>query len=150
MRIAAFHGHLNVLEWLLKDERRIQTVVNMSRTEHDQPLICQHPEIVHWVHERSRQAKMFIWLDKAIEQGDLEFLKWVHGQKKRHRNSFGDVCVSKAAEAGHLELLQWLNKHEDDWFSDMAMDSAAKAGNLELLKWLESIDPERPSIQGEY
>lgn len=150
VRIAAFHGHLPLLECLLKDERSLQTIVNMSRTEHDQPLICQHPEIVHWVHDRSRLAKVYIWLDKSIEQGDLEFLKWVHKQRKRHRNSFGDGCISKAAEAGHLEVLQWLNKHEDDWFSEMAMHSAAKGGHLELLKWLESVDSERPDFQGEY
>lgn len=65
VRIAAFHGHLNVLEWLLSGERSLNTISRMSHS--GQTLICQDPEIVRWIHNRSRRARLLIVLDGAIK-----------------------------------------------------------------------------------
>lgn len=133
VRIAAFHGHLNVLEWLLSGERGLQTVTRMSRK-----LICQDPEVVLWIHNHSRRARLLILLDSSIERGDVEFLDWVHSHRSQHQHAFSTDAVDSAAEAGDLQVLQWLYEHEDNWQSERAMYCATKAGHLDVLRWLES------------
>lgn len=148
IRIAAVHGHLNILEFFLQDERNLQTIVTMG--ESDRPLICLHPEIVRWIGDRSRRAKLAILLDKPIKEADLEFLKWVNRQDKRYRTAFSQEAINTAIEAGRLDVLQWLTKHEEEWFSTQAMDCAAKNGHLEIMKWLEETDSEHCSYLGPY
>lgn len=150
VRIAAFHGHLSMIEWILKDEKTLHTVANMNSVDEDQWLICQHPEIVYWIHDRSRRAKLFVILDEAIKQGDMAFLKWVHSNRARHRHEFSNAAINIAGEVGHLEVLQFLREHEDDGFSDRLRHNAAKAGYLKLLKWLETTYSECELWMGRY
>lgn len=133
LRVAAFHGHLHVLQdGFFHDDECLEMIKQM-----DPPLICQHPEIVYWIRNHSPVAQLRILLDFAISKGDVEFVAWVYGSERDKNSAIStEKGIRNAAEAGQLEMLRWLRKHDKALTSDMAMHSAAKAGHLDILEWL--------------
>lgn len=136
VRIAALHGHLPMLEWLLKNDKSFEAMVKYSQNRY--ALICQHPEVVHWILNRSHQVGILIWMNKAVTEGNMEFIKWNDTHEEEYPKAFGSESISKAAGAGHLEFLKYLHMIEFECLSAMAMHNAAAAGHLELLQWLEA------------
>lgn len=133
LRAAAFHGHLHVLiGGFFHSNKSLEIIEQM-----DPPLICQHPEIVHWIRSHTRAARLQILLDFAIAKGDVEFVAYVYGSEQDKNSSIAtEKGIRKAAETGQLDMLKWLREHGISLASHMAMHSAAKGGQLNVLKWL--------------
>lgn len=103
MRVAAFLGHLNILNGgFFQGEQSIQMLESL-----DPPLICQHPEIVRWIRSQSQCARLLVVMDKAMKRGDLEFIKWVECFPIDEVTAiYSHNGARDAAEAGQLEVLQ--------------------------------------------
>lgn len=72
LRAAAFHGHMHILDGgFLSNDESMQLINTLEA-----PLVCQHPEIIHWIRNQDPKASLLLLLDHAIGQGDLQFVDW--------------------------------------------------------------------------
>lgn len=140
LRIAAFHGHLDILTGgFFREDVSIKTIEQMSP-----PIICQHPEIVRWVRIKSQSAPILVLLDHTIAKGDLGFVSSVYdSESDRNVSAASHKGLREAAEAGQLEMLKWIRSYDSRIKSELAMQRAASAGHLDVVKWLDANDTYR-------
>lgn len=142
LRIAAFHGHLNILKGgFFCEEVTLKTIDEMSPS-----VICQHPEIVRWIRSKSLSTPLIIMLDHAIEQGDVAFGSWIYKTEGKHTVVATHKGVREAAQAGYLTMLKWLRDYDPRIMSDMALHRAATAGHLDIVKWLYDNELHQASL----
>lgn len=135
IRIAAYKGHLHVLQWLYEVDGHVRSIGRMKT-----PLICVLPEIVHWVR---RNGKLSVWLEEAAYRGDLEFIKWVKSHKLPYQ--IHDVTYNSAANDGHLEVLLYLMKEQPTEYLEEIYGDAATNGHKPIIQWMFSLRREHES-----
>jgi hypothetical protein len=130
--VAARHGHIAVLQWLLAD--RLETLIQADRTAHE--------EIERNIlkEESARTVKVLkkhgvcLFNSKtcaaAAEGGHLDVLRWLVAEGCRMTES---TCTA-AARTGKLHVLQWARANRCKW-SAATCNAAAAAGHLTLLQW---------------
>jgi hypothetical protein len=157
---AARRGHLDVLQWFLKQpmsqyewKYRIEGVYH-SAAEGGQLKIIQwlrendypwdshvgqyaarggHLETFVWLHEHGfplDKDSIKATIHSAIAYGHLEILKWL----KTQECTFDYYTLWLAAQNGHFEIFKWLREQKCPW--DKSISYIAKEnGHLELLQW---------------
>ena len=150
--VAAEHGHLELVQWLIQeqgfamDEKVMQcaalggnlALVKWLRGEGCglSTMICMgaaqggHLQVVKWLQAHGCQWHPHACF-LAAKHGRLEVLRWALA------NGFdlgGGACAFHAAMGGHLETLQWLRATGCPWNADTCL-WAALHGHLETLRW---------------
>jgi len=153
-RDAALGGHLETLQWLLKNgcswsHRHICGFVASSGNINMLKWLLNYPQNFSWDEstcaEAAREGHLEMlklltekgcpWDDRicsyACENGHLDVLKW--SLEKGCELNKG--CSELAAKGGHLECLKYLHDNNCPWDSDTAL-AATKGGHLDILKYL--------------
>lgn len=135
-RIAAYEGHLHVIEWLCETDGPLDPVGRWEPA-----LVASHPEIVRWVHKHWQDVQMTVLLENIAARGDLKFLKWLRS-KTTYSYTVRDTTVAAAVEAGHLDMLQYLFAMEPRINPYAVFKKASYNGHLHIVQWLFSEDEE--------
>lgn len=124
---AARNGHVEVLEWILKEvEDSWDRQIAIQAAIHGQLEVCQ------WVYKRDKFIFCNHELEHAAKGGHLAVVRWIyyHGIIILTETAFAN-----AANSGNLKLLQWLKEVGCPW-NKYAFHKALRNGNLENLEWL--------------
>lgn len=135
-RIAAFEGHLHVIQWLWETDGPLDPIGRWKPA-----LVTSHPEIVRWVHKHWPQVRMTVLLENIAATGDLKFLKWLRS-KTTHSYAVRESTVAAAVEAGHLGMLQYLFAMEPRIKTYGVFKEASCRGHLHIVQWLFEEDEE--------
>lgn len=119
MKLAAYEGHLPVVEWL---HTMGCTADNFRGRTHPQ----------NWVPTENATFPNTVCA-KAARGGHLNVLKWLHSE------GFpldGGSCI-EAVFSGDVEIFEWLSSKKCDpgYYSDQLM---VAMGNIQLLEWLSA------------
>ena len=133
VRLAAFHGHLPLLQELIErlrvgDLRKggLGKEIAVNAGESSFPLFPLFFLLV--LTPFSHSHILFF----AVEGAQVETLKWLKSKKGYKLNGFD---LSNACKRGHLEVLKWLRSENCPWDAGACV-CAAEGGQLEALKWL--------------
>ena len=122
---AALNGHLEILNWALKNEYCWKDDVKICR----KAAINNHLEILKWARKNG-----FAWdsktCAKAAKHGHLELLKWA----RENGCPWDGLTCDCAAKNGHLEILKYARENGCPW-NECTCACAAQNGNLEILKY---------------
>jgi len=153
-RLAAYHGHLPVLQELQAGLKRLdpdiaKQAARGGQLETLQWLKTQEGFYIHsgafafaceggnWEIIRWLRSEGCPWstsaCNRAAKGGQLEVLKWLRSEGC----PWNVTTCSFAAEGGHLDVLKWLKKEGCPWNAG-ACNCAAEGGHFEVLKWLRS------------
>ena len=159
-RLAAYHGHLPLLQELLKPLETNDPLTGLLDYEitraageslrHCLLLPCLFRlltslspfftvrggqlETLRWLRTQKGFRLNSSFVNFATEGGhDLATMKWL----KRNGCPWNESAWFGAAEGGHMEVLRWLRSEDCPW-NENACFCAAKGGQLEALKWLRS------------
>ena len=125
MELAAYHGHLTLLQELEKEVELDSEVFSFA-------CAGGNLEIMKWLRSEGCPWNASA-CNGAAWGGHLEILKWL-----RSKGCPWDWrSCSRAAGGGHLETLKWLRSEGCPW-NQYACSGAAWGGHLEVLKWLRS------------
>ncbi len=134
--LAASHGHLPLIEYLLNAGADINAANNQGQTALHLAVANGHQPIVEFLAKRdvsldSKSVKL------AAEFGFLEILKFLlsEGAPLESKRLIGTVALNVAAEEGHLEIVKYLlEKEESD--DILTIFHAAKGGDYDTLQYL--------------
>jgi hypothetical protein len=148
------NGHINFLEWYVKDRNYDYNIHHMNDAaeyghiniikhlrENDCPwddITCSnavdngHFGLVIWLNENG--CEWDAWsCTYAAQNGDFELLQWLH----ENGCPWDAWTCSYAAQNGYLDILKWLRDKGCNW-NTYTCSSAAQGGHLEVLKYLRS------------
>lgn len=150
---AAANGHVNVLQWLV-DEDRFSSVNKdlFTSNRHRRMLLCNvaavegHLNVLNWLKEHDCEWSESVYYNLALG-GHLEILKQLYAEKLLR----GTLKIFLgAARGGHLEILEWIKDNGKDVDASICCvatgeehlevlksicTQAAAGGHLEVLKW---------------
>ena len=122
MELAAYHGHLTLLQELEKEVELDSEVFSFA-------CAGGNLEIMKWL-----RSKGCPWNASACNGaawgGHLEILKWLRSEGC----PWNQRACSYAAQGGHFEVLKWLRSKGCPW-DEETCDEAACHGHLDVLKW---------------
>lgn len=128
---AAFNGHINLLEWALKDNE-----INLSGI-YSCAALNGRIDVLKWgvenniiIGEASDESDISCVCNAAAEGGHKDTLEWL----RKNNFKWDTFTTAGAARGGHLEILQWLIAEGCPWSSSVYIQ-AAKRGNLIMIKW---------------
>lgn len=103
MGTAAFHGHLDIVQWLHAN----RTQDTWRRNAMDLAAGRGHFDILQWLHMNRSEGCTAAALENAAENGHLDIIKWFHA------NRTGDTEYEwmKAARNCHLDVVVWLTEN---------------------------------------
>lgn len=120
---AAQHGHVPVLEWLLKLGCSLDLLVCGAAA------LNGHLPVLQWAHANGCPWSACT-LRNAARGGHLPLLQWAQAKGC----PWDEETCMEAAFFGHLEVLQWARAHGCPWNADTC-ESAAEMGHLAVLQW---------------
>ncbi|KAL2911101.1 hypothetical protein HK105_209446, partial [Polyrhizophydium stewartii] len=155
--LAAFYGHMDVLEWLharmpdgewttqamdnaaWRGHQRILEFLHTHRTEGctaeamDDAARNGHLATVRWLHANRTEGCTTEAMDNAAWQGHLAIVRFLH----EHR---AEGCTTRAMElaaaSGHLDVVRWLHAHRSEGCTPATIRLAARNGHMEVVRWL--------------
>lgn len=128
MTLAAIHGHLHVVKWLLENQSEDCTINAV-----DIAAKFGHFDIVKFLIENRSEGHTTEAVDNAASNGHLEILKYFVCTRHMHCN---DRAVEKAAANGHFHILLWLRMRGYSNFSENTLTEAVTSGHLRIVKYL--------------
>lgn len=139
---AAYHNHLQVMQWLLRPEGgecAFKCELQHRHTALDIATRRGNLEIVKWLFleqelclSDNSTAMLF---HSAVEYNHIAVVKWFIGDCKvsvSEQDYRGFTAVLHSAESGHLNLLHWLLSDEG---GGSATDKATVAGGAQYTVW---------------
>lgn len=127
--IAAFTGHLKILQWLVDHHRIINDRTFISGIKGKQL------EILQFLNDKVNHSSIK-FCDCAAFYGRLEILQWL----QENGYLFDIISISQlAAEGGHLKILKWLFDGNGS-IEKTSYFYAAKTGQIKILEWLNEND----------
>lgn len=140
---AAKSGHMEMVEWLsdrlpLFSDRAIEYAAQGGNFElvkwmHGKIKHLQREQDYDDVLEYGYQTGPYYSIDKAVEFGSLEMVKWLN----EHRpNEFSEDAILQAVANRSLELVQFLHSKTPFGFPEQALQKAVRIGHLAMVQWL--------------
>ena len=145
-RLAAFHGHLPLLQELIKPFHKLQPEI-IATAAHDAGESSSRTSFFFFV----SASDFFLFF--TARGGQLETLQWLRPEldhqietkanRLEYRGADEPVTLSmldsdhfvSACKGGHLEIMNWLRSEGCGWdWKECA--HAAAGGHMEALKWL--------------
>lgn len=140
MRMAAFHGQFEMVQWLFLEGARCTTHAM------DGAAMAGHLEIVKWLQEHGTYGPKHEAMDLAAWNNHMHVLQWLH--ENRPTQCCSKRAMDAAAGRGHLEMVKWLHKNRKEGCTRQAINDAAANGHFEVVKWLHTHRKEGCSAQG--
>lgn len=140
MRMAAFHGQLEMVKWLFSEGARCTTHAM------DGAAMAGHLEIVQWLQEHGTYGPKHEAMDLAAWNNHMHVLRWLH--EIRPTQCCSKRAMDAAAGRGHLEIVKWLHKNRREGCTKQAMNDAAANGHFHVVKWLHTNRKEGCTPQG--
>ncbi|KAF0718055.1 Aste57867_1933 [Aphanomyces stellatus] len=131
MDMAAFHGHLELLEWLHTNPRSAgctTSAMNLAAR-------AGHVQVLEWLHVHRTEGCTVNAMDWAASQGHRPVLEWLHVHRTEGCST---AAVALAFDHGHHEIAAWLWDHRIEVRRPTAAVRAAAKGNVALLAWLHA------------
>jgi len=122
-RLAAFHGHLPLLQELLK------RLFMLDRDFIKYAARGGQVETLQWLHQQGADLSPDLFRI-AGAGGHLETLKWLRSEGC----PWNAGACNGAARGGHLEILKWLRSKGCPW-NERTCLCAAVHGHLDVLRW---------------
>lgn len=154
--IAAKHGNLIALEWLMCKNRFAVLYSHamkaaaaaghfkMVKMLHRNGAYCK-PDIMDYA-ASSGHIKMMKWLgnrglectgkamENAIMKNQFEMVKLIY---EKYDEVLLDAMNWKIAETGNLEMIKWFRRNYSDEFNEQCMiETALEKGHLHVAKWI--------------
>lgn len=132
MWLAAFHGHLEMVQWLHAQGGKLNANDCMEGAAAGGQL-----EIVQWLQQNQpydSYGPSKEIMDVAAWNGHLDILQWLHYNAPEY--SCTENAMDMAAAQGHLPVVQWLHANRSEGCTRKAMDGAVENGHLEVVQWL--------------
>ena len=95
-----------------------------------------HLELVKWLCREQGFATDSKLMMNAVFGGNLELVRWLHGEGCESGYITIDTCCL-AARGGHLEVLRWLLGKGCSWDEEVCA-AAGMGGHLQVLQWLRA------------
>lgn len=130
-------GHLHVIQWLHKrsglflNERCVTSIVYM------------HSHIVYWLHEQGCRFKLTVDLTRAVETGDLTYIKWIYARKGLF--DVLELCeydMDAAASNGHVDVLEYLHVRYPNLDPCWIVRSKPGYSSIAVLTWIHKAYPD--------
>lgn len=131
MWLAAFHGHLEMVQWLYAQGGKANSNDSM-----DGAAAGGHLEIVQWLHANQPYGPKEEAMDVAAWNGHVHILQWLH--ENAPECSGTRRAMDLAAGRGHLAVVQWLHTNRSEGCTKNAMDNASSNGHLDVVQWLHA------------
>lgn len=131
MWLAAFHGHLEMVQWLHTHGGK-----NNANDSMDGAATGGHLEIVQWLHDNQLYGLKKEIMDVAAWNGHLDILQWLYENAPEYNCTHRAMDV--AAGRGHLAVVQWLHANRSEGCTKSAVDSAIRNGHLAVVQWLHA------------
>lgn len=132
MWLAAFHGYLEMVQWLHAQGGKLNANDCMEGAAAGGQL-----EIVQWLHQnqpyQSYGPSKEI-MDVAAWNGHLDIVQWLDNNAPEY--SCTENALDMAATRGHLPVVQWLHANRCEGSTSKAMDGAIENGHLDVVQWL--------------
>ena len=133
---AAAHGHLEMLQWLVRQGCPINILRCILRA-----ATGGHLAVLQWLRQLfPSYFKPYQAMQLAASAGDL---RAIQSLRRMDPPCAWDVATSRAAAGeGHLHILVWMRQQSPPcpWDASIA-DEAALRGQLQVLQWLQEQQP---------
>ncbi|ETV97229.1 hypothetical protein H310_09610 [Aphanomyces invadans] len=138
MVVAATHGHVNVVEYLVSTRRSSKQQTSRAIVAAAQHGHLNVVQFLH-VHLKSADASKAA-VRMAAAHGHLHVVAWLH---ESGAHDWSSDAFTLAAAGGHLNVLAYMHRVKPRrGASKQAMDSAATSGHLHIVKFLHCYRPE--------
>ncbi|KAK1944044.1 Ankyrin repeat domain-containing protein 50 [Phytophthora citrophthora] len=145
---AAFHGHLDIMEFLVSNGARINEKGDEGRTALHEAATGGHLIVVQWLVANDSKVNVkdtngWTPLHRAASCGHFPVVQWLvcQGSSLNEKNNIGQTPLYAAASTGKLAVVQWLAANgarinERNITGQTAMNAAASMGHLDVVQWL--------------
>lgn len=155
MQLAAYHGHLRVVQWLCGNNTRCtnEAMDNAAASGHleivqllhqhqryacsthamDKAAAHNHLHVVEWLHKHRQEGCTKAAMDGAAANGYLSMVQWLHGNRTEGCTV---AAMNEAAGNGHVDVVRYLHAHRLEGCTEAAMDQAAAHGHIRIVAWL--------------
>jgi proteasome lid subunit RPN8/RPN11 len=142
--VAARHGHLHILRWLLRHrgERVVRsgTPTQLLR----RAAKGNHLETCQWLHDHDSKSSLInnstkkYLLGCAMRHGNVEMAAWLSPLEP----AAVKMLLPRAIKSGSLRMIQWAISHvEGEGCTESSMTLAVAGGHLQLAQWLQPTYP---------
>jgi hypothetical protein len=134
MCVAAYHGHVHILQWFLSLDPpcKFGNITVLGAVE------GRKLHVVKWLRS---QAPPCPWNERqlyklAASRGDIMLMKCLRSLSKSR--PVGDSVCAQAAENGHLKMIKWLRCQDPPYPINLnkCIALAAKNRHMEVVDWL--------------
>lgn len=139
IKVAAKNGHLNIVKWLVRDEKRFEKFYrNYIFDEKEEVNAIDyaagngHLNIVKFLYYNGKHFSINA-MNYAAKNGHLDVVKWL----KNHRIRGTVKAMDWAAAYGHIKILEYLYSNGYE-YSYLGVKWTIENGQLESLKWLHT------------
>lgn len=132
--LAAFHGHLEALQFLMEDPaRRAEVTID---TIMGQAIYGNRLHILDYLASK-HDLRPFLNTEtsgEAAKYGHLHTLQWL----RRHQCPWDINTTLQAVRHNRVEILQWIYSQNGPWDHSVWAEAVCYS-DLEILKWLKSL-----------
>lgn len=122
-------GHINTIEWLLREDSGIEVFISHFASKHGKLPILE------WLLEYDYDCDIFGCVCMAARYGHLEIIQYLEMVKPANKKIKYNFVCNHAAAGNQLSILKWLRQQNYPWDKWTSLEAAINS-NLECLVWI--------------